>query len=544
MRFPIGLICSITALAAIAAGCGGEVGAPGRNGTGATDNILLVGNGAEPESLDPHISTGVPEHRLQLALFEGLVNLDPSDLSPVPGVAETWEVSDDGLVYTFHLRTDAKWSNGDPVTAHDFIYAWRRLLTPSLAAEYAYMLYCMKNAQAYNEETIDDFAQVGVKAPDAYTLEVTLEYPTPYFLSMQVHQTWFPVHRATIEKFGAIDERNTRWVRAGNFVGNGPFILTRWEPNNIIETRKSPTYWNADTVQLDGINFFPVSSEQTEERMFRSGELHMTQSVPLSKIPVYLKENPHLIRTDPYFGTYYYGFNVTRPPFDDVRVRRALALALDREAITTNVLKAKERPAPFLTPPGVNGYTSPARLDYDPEEARRLLAEAGYPKGEGFPKADILYNTSEAHRVIAVVIQQMWKTTLGIDVTLSNQDWKVYLDSTNNLEYDISRRAWIGDYVDPINFLELATTGNGNNRTGWGDPEFDALIAKARTVNNQDERNRLYGEAEAILIREVPIIPIYFYTDKLLIAPQVRGFQTNILGYRPWKRMSLAPADS
>ncbi len=509
-------------------------------------DIFRVGNGAEPEGLDPHIVTGVPEHHILLSLFEGLVRMDPKDLSPIPGVAERWEVSGDGLVYTFHLRQDAKWSNGDPLDANDFAYAWRRILTPTLAAEYAYMLFPMRNARAYNEGSLDDFSQVGVRVIDGHTLEVTLEYPTPYFFTLQCHYTWFPVHQETIEKFGAIDDRASKWTRAGNLVGNGPYLLSRWVPNSVIEVRPNPHYWDHAGIRNDGVNYYPVTDERTEERMFRAGELHVTGNVPPSKIPDYLENNPELIRIDPWNGTYFYRLNVTRPPFDDLRVRKALAMTIDRRAITENIMRAGETPAHFLTPPNVDGFTAEAHVPYDLEQARRLLADAGYPQGEGFPAIDILYNTSERHQVIAEAIQQMWKRELGIEVTLTNQEWKVYLGSTSNerLDFDIARAGWIGDVEDAINFLECFITGNGNNRTGWGSAEYDDILARVLKENDKALRHQLYQEAEAILMDELPIIPIYHYTRPMLVQPEVRDYQTNILAYFAYHKVWFDKSES
>ncbi len=503
--------------------------------------IFLVGNGAEPEGLDPHIVTGVPEHHILICLFEGLVRMDPKDLTPIPGAAERWEISDDGLVYTFHLRRDGKWSNGDPVDANDFTYAWRRILTPTLAAEYAYLLYPMRNARAYNEGSIDDFSQVGVRVIDDHTLEVTLEHPTPYFFTLQCHYTWFPLHQETIEKFGAMDERATKWTRPGNLVGNGPYLLSRWVPNSVIQVRPNPHYWDRAGLRNDGVDFLPVTDEQTEERMFRAGELHATGNVPSAKVPDYLENSPELIRIDPYNGAYFYRVNVTRPPFDDVRVRKALAMTINRDAITTSIVRAGQTPAHFLTPPNVDGFTAEAHVPYDLERARRLLADAGYPQGEGFPTIDILYNTSEQHQVIAEAIQQMWKRELGIDVTLTNQEWAVYLSTTSNerLDFDIARAGWIGDVEDAINFLECFTTGNGNNRTGWENPEYDDVLARVLKENDKTKRHRLYQEAEAILMDELPVIPIYHYTRPMLVQPEVRDYQTNILAYFAYHKVWL-----
>lgn len=504
--------------------------------------ILKAGNGAEVQSLDPHLVTGVSEHRVLSSLFEGLMDLDAKTLEPAPGVAESWTVSEDGLVYTFTLRKDAKWSNGDPMTAQDFAYAWKRMLSPALGAEYAYLLHCLKNAKAFHDGALDDFGQVGVKALDDHTLEVTLEHPTPYFLSMQVHSAWYPVHRATIERFGKTDERDTRWSRPGNLVGNGPFTLVDWRPNQVIRVRKNPHFWNAAAVRLDGINFYPIDNELTEERSFRAGELHITSTIPLHKVEVYRREYPDMLNIHPYLGVYFYRMNVQRAPFTDPRVRRAFSMALDREELARNVLKAEERPAFFLTPPDTAGYTCTAKVPFDPPQARQLLADAGYPGGKGLPPIEILYNTSEAHKTIAEAIQRMWKENLNADVRLLNQDWKVYLASMDSLDYMVARSAWIGDVVDPINFLECFLTGGGNNRTGWSSPEYDRFIGKAYAEANPAARQALLQQAEALLLNESPIAPIYFYTWKYLKSPELKGQTTNILGYMRWTDLYLAPA--
>lgn len=506
------------------------------------DQILFVGNGAEPEALDPHIVTGVPEHHILVSLFEGLVDLDAKDLTPIPAAAESWTISDDQLVYTFNLRESAKWSNGDPVTAQDFLYAWERILTPALASEYGYMLYSMKNAEAFSKGELTDFSQVGAKALDSHTLQVTLKNPTPYFLQLHIHYTWFPVHRATIEAHGATTDRNTKWTKPENMVNNGPFNLVRWEANNVIEVRKSDTHWNKDSVKLKGVNFYPVGKEQTEDRMFRAAELHITENIHVSRVAAYLEQSPELIRTDAWIGSYFYRINTNRKPFDDIRIRKALAMAIDRDTITTFILKGGETSAGFLTPKNVNGYTANDTITFDPQAAQKLLAEAGYPNGQGFPEFAILYNTSEKHKIIAVVIQQMWKEHLGINVILENQDWKVYLSSTSNntMNYDIARAGWIGDFVDPVNFLECFISENGNNRTGWENAQYDQYITQSYKETDPEKRNQLFQKAEAILVEEVPIIPIYHYTKPFLLAPEVKGFQPNLLGYIPYHTLHLA----
>lgn len=538
MRFRLLIVLSCASLVFLAGACSGP--------KSARSQVLRIGNGAEPEGLDPHTVTGIPEHHILLCLMEGLVRLNPEDLAIVPGVAERWEESADGLEYTFHLRNDATWSNGDPLTAKDFAYAWRRILTPSLASEYAYMLFPMKNAQAFNEGKISDFSQVGCEVTDDYTVKVVLEKPTPFFMQLHAHYSWFPLQQATIEKFGEMDDRNSQWTRAGNFVGNGPYVLAKWVPNSVIAVTPNPHYWNASGVKNAGVEFYPVSSDLTEERMFRAGELDITENVPVSKVPVYQKEDPEVLRIDDWIGSYFYRVNTTRKPLNDVRVRKALAMAMDRDALVSRVLQSGEKPAPYLTPAGIGGYVPSAGVKYDVEGARRLLAEAGYPNGDGCPTIDILYNTLEKHKIIAEAIQQMWKENLHINVTLTNQDWKVYLDATSNesLDYDLARAGWIGDVVDPINFLECFITGNGNNRTGWGSAEYDRLLDESARTKDHDARNKLFDRAETILVDELPIIPIFHYTRPFLIQRYVKDFHPNILGYYAFHLVSIERGSS
>lgn len=518
------------------AACGGR---ESRVEKGTREGILQYGNDSEPQELDPHLVSGYTEQKILLALFEGLVVLDPVTLEPLPGVAESWAVSPDGRVYTFTLRKNAKWSNGDPVTAQDFLFAWKRILTPKLGSEYAYMLHVITNAKAYNEGTIMDFAEVGVKAADDYTLEVTLDNPTPYFLSMQIHFTYYPVHRGCIERIGAVDERGTVWTKPGNFVGNGPFKLVEWKPNEVIRTVRNEHYWDNATVKLNGIDFYPAENLQTEERVFRNGDLHLTSDLLQSKIAVYQAENPELLQINPISGTYFYRFNCTRKPLDDPRMRRALSLAIDRQSIVQNVSMGGEQTAGALCPPGIGGYQSTASIGYDIQEAKRLLAEAGFEGGKGVPPIDILFNDMENHQYIAEAIQRMWKTELGIDATISKSDWKTYLDTLNQLNYSVARSAWYADFLDAINFLECFTTGNGNNRTGWSNAEYDALIEKARTTLDTEERKALVQSAEKILIDESPIAPIYFYTRKFLLHPDVKNWPSNMLGYFNYKMVYL-----
>ncbi|MDF9826037.1 oligopeptide transport system substrate-binding protein [Ereboglobus sp. PH5-10] len=503
--------------------------------------ILRAGNGDEPQDLDPQVISGSVEHRLACALFEGLVNNSPDDLGVIPGVAERWDVSDDGLVYTFHLRADAKWSNGEPVTANDFVRSYARMLSPKLATEYAYMLFLLKGATDYYTGKTGNFSTVGARAPDERTLVLTLERPAPFFLSALTHYAWFPVPLSVIEKFGPVDAKGSRWTRPGNLVGNGPFVLTEWKQNQIISTRRSPTYWDRETVKLDGIDFYPVTQSDNEERMYRAGQLDITYDFPPQKIPSYKRSPDSHLRIDPYCGVYFYRFNTKRKPFDDVRVRRAFALAINRERLVKYVTLADEKPAYTIVPPDVAGYTPApdAALKANIAEARRLLAEAGYPNGKGFPKTELLYNTLEKHRIIAEALQQMWRKNLGVEIGLYNQEWKVYLDSQKTMNFQVQRAGWIADYVDPHVFFDLWRTGGGNNNTNWGNAEYDRMLDAALEAKTQEERYAIYQRMEKMLLRDLPIMPIYFYTYARIISPRVKNFRTTFLDNYPWKYVDL-----
>ncbi|MEH6616865.1 MAG: peptide ABC transporter substrate-binding protein [Porticoccus sp.] len=531
--------CSLIFLIAtlLLSGCGsGESNVA----TGNRDGILHWGNGTDPQELDPHIVTGVPEHHILTALLEGLVLKDPATLEPIPGVAESWEVSNEGKTYTFQLRRNAQWSNGDPVTAHDFAWSWWRALQPALGNQYAYMLFPIKNAEAYLKQEIEDFSQVGVKVLDDYTLEVELTNPTPYFLQLLDHYSMFPVHRATIEKFGAPDERGSLWTRPGNFVGNGPFLLTEWQLFKKVEVAKNPFYWDASTVKLNGIRFHPTENVTTEERMFRSNQLHHTASIPIDKVETYRKKHPELLNTHPYLGNYFYRINTKLPHLSDKRVRQALAMSINGKQIVEQVTKGGEVPAYTFTPPDTLGYTAKPAFEFNPVKARQLLAEAGYPNGEGFPVTELLYNTSEGHRKIAVAIQQMWNQYLGVNIILNNQDWKVYLSSVDSGDYTIARAGWIGDYVDPNTFLDMWITDGGNNRTGWSNLRYDELILKlAPKASDREARYSMMREAEALLLEDMPVIPIYIYNSKSLVHPSLKGLEPNILDYTLYKKLSL-----
>lgn len=519
------------------AGC--DLG-PTNTESGLLNQTLHVGNGTEPKDLDPHTVTGVPEHKVITALLEGLVSLNPITLAPEPGLAASWAVSDDLKHYTFELQANAKWSNGDRVTAEDFVWSWQRMLSPNLASEFAYQLFTVKNARQFNKGDITDFSQVGVKALSDKILTVELEYPTPYFLTLLAHYSTYAVHPPTVLAHGAMDEPGTLWTRAKNYVGNGPFNLKEWRLNYIIRVEKNPYYWDAEKVKLKEIRFYPIDSVQTEERMFRTGALHATNEIPIDRIAVYRENDPELLAINPYLGTYFYKLNTQNPPLDNAKVRRALSMSIDRNAIVTAITKGGQIPAYTLTPPDTQGYFAPpSTVSYNPEKARQLLAEAGFPNGEGFPALRLIHNTNDGHRRIAVAVQQMWKQVLNVDIELFNQDWKVYLSRMTTMDYQIARSSWIGDYPDPNTFLDMFVTDGTNNKTGWSNHTYDRLIEQAASTLDQKKRYQLFQQAEQLLMEGSPIIPIYTYTRNMLKHPDLQGWHHNVMDLQPYKYVYL-----
>lgn len=507
----------------------------------AAEGVLLIGNGSEPKGLDPHLVTGVPESKIISSLIEGLIAGHPTDdLIPQPGAAESWEHNADFTLWTFKLRENGKWTNGDPVVASDFAYSWQRILSPALGSEYAPMLYVIKGAEAFHAGETEDFSTVGVRAIDDLTLQVTLKGPTPHFLNMLKHYSYSPVNPRAVEEHGGMIDRQSGWSTLENYVGNGPFKLKRWDTNQLIEVERNPDYWDAKTVKLNGIRFYPIDNAATEETLYRSGRLHLTNTVPPDKIPTFKEKMPDQLMIEPYLGSYFYRINVTRPPFDNPKVRHALAVSFDKQLLVDRVTKGGQLAATGFVPTGIPGYEASKTVRYDPELGRKLLAEAGFPGGKGFPKVEILINTSESHRKIAEAVQAMWRENLGVDVGIYNQEWKVYLDSQSALDYDISRSGWIGDYVHPSTFLDMFTTGNGNNDTGWSSPEYDRLIAAAQVAQSEEDRLRILHEAEEILLDELPILPIYWYTRVYLKDPRVQGWHPKVLDAHPYKFIYFA----
>jgi oligopeptide transport system substrate-binding protein len=508
---------------------------------GNEQQILHIGNGDEIADVDPHTTTGSPEHQIQTALFEGLVTQDAETLAIKPAVADSWTVSADGRVYRFHIRDNARWSNGEPLVAQDFVDTWQRALLPGLGNQWASYLFVLKNAEAFYKGEIKDFNAVGVKALTTQELEITLTNNTPYFLQQLNHNSMYPLPIKTILKFGALDERSTLWTRPENFVGNGPFTVKEWTPQKVFSVVKNRYYWDAAQVRLNEIRFYPIQNDINAERSYRAGQLHLIDKLPREKIAYYRNKHDPAHRTFPMYGTYFYRFNTTIKPFNDVRVRKALTYALDRESLVRSVTKGGEQAAYALTPPIPNSFSATSKIVYDPQLAKQLLAEAGYANGVGFPNIKLLYNTSEGHQKIALAIQQMWKQTLGIDIQLENQEWKTFLENQRTMNYQLCRASWIGDYIDPDTFLQLFISNGGNNETGWSNPLYDQLLKQAAAGSTEAERFAYFQQAEKILSEEVPIIPIYTYVGNRLVSPAVKNWKNHLLDFWSYKDVYLEP---
>ena len=527
MRLKPALLLLFAGLAALAlARCGG---AP-------EGRVFRLHNGVEPETLDPAHIGGVADVRACATMLEGLVLIDPLDptsVNVVPAMAESWDVSDDQMTYTFHLR-DASWSNGDPVTASDFEYAWKRLLTPETGAIYTDQLRYIRNAMPYFDGKVE-WSEVGIKVPNPRTLVVELEHPSPFFINLAAMFPYYPVNPRTVDEWG------DRWTRPEHFVANGPFIMTEWVQHDRIVVVRNPAYWNADAVPLDRVEIYASDNIDTNLKMFLAGETDWVTDFPITRADK-IMAMPEYHAGDS-LGTYFYRFNTTRKPLDDVRVRQALNMAIDKRKIVEFVARCGEKPADHITPPTITRYTPPTGPGYDLEKARQLLADAGFPGGQGFPRLTLLYNTSENHKSLAEAVQSMWKESLGIEIELVNREWKVYLAEIRNLDYDIARGGWIADYPDVNTFLDMwrsdTMDGNNNNNTGWRNAEFDVLIEAANQETDLERRAEIFVKAETLLLRDMPMAPIYFYVNKNLVQPRVGNWHDNAWNYHPFNVLSV-----
>lgn len=500
--------------------------------------VYSRGNDSDPETLDQHKTSTISEAHILRDLYEGLVIYDPA-AKVIPGAAESWTVSDDQLVYTFKLREDAKWSNGDPVKADDFVFSLRRIEDPETAAEYANVLYPIKNAEKVNKgEAPPD--QIGVTAVDDHTLEIALENPTPYFLELLTHQTGLPVHPASVEQYGA------DFVKPGNMVSNGAYTLQEMVPNDHITLVKNPTFHDAADVRIDKVVYIPFEDRSACVRRFEAGEIQSCSDLPTEQLPQLREKFGDQVNTPPYIGVYYYTFRTDKEPFSDVRVRRALAMAIDRDFLAGDIWANSMLPAYSLVPPGTSNYGEPAIVDFAEmdmldreDEAAKLLEEAGF--GEGKPlKVEIRYNTSENHKNTATAIADMWKN-IGVETTLLNVDGAThYAYLKQKGDYDVARAGWIADYNDPQSFLFMLESDNeGFNYANYNNPEYDALMNEAEKTVDLEKRADLLKQAEELAMRDLPFLPLLHYSSHTLVTDKLKGWEDNIQDVHATRFMSL-----
>ena len=503
---------------------------PGCSRSGPPADLVII-NGAEPETLDPAILTGQADGRVAEELFAGLTRHNPTNAAPIPDLAKDWEISPEGTVYTFHLRTNAAWSTGEPITARDFVYSWLRALAPETASEYAGQLFYLKNGEDFNAGRVEDPSQVGVHALDDHTLRVELAHPTAFFLDLCAYATLRVVPRQAIEQHG------DRWLTVQPVPCSGPYRLMEWRLNDRIRLGKNPRYWDAANTRCEIVDLLPCTSANTALNLYETGAADIVWDknlVPVELLDVLLPRPD--FHTFSYLGTYFIRFNLTRKPFDDPRVRKALALVIDKTRIVERITRGGEQIASGYTPPGIPGYETPAGLGYDPEQARRLLAEAGFPEGTGFPTFDYLIDTTtRLHEQIAVELQDLWRRELGVRANIRKLEWKTYLRAQGEMDYDLARSSWIGDYNDPNTFLDMFMSNNGNNRTGWSNARYDALVREANAQVDRPARARLLQQAEVLLVREdAPIVPLYYYAGIQYYDPnRIKGIFPNVLAVNP-----------
>ncbi|KAF6572347.1 peptide ABC transporter substrate-binding protein [Paenibacillus sp. SEL3] len=548
------LLTLILAVGALLAGCGSSKN--DTNGKGAQENtsttpapadkqILRINLASEPPTFDPAQAQDTQANTVLKTMYEGLVRMGP-DGKEIPGVAESWKISDDGKTYTFKLRDTAKWSNGDPVKASDFVFAWQRVLDPSTAPAppYAYQLYYIKNAEGYNLSTsksfkgtkVTDFKDVGVKAVDDHTLQVELEHATPYFLGLTSFYTYYPVHPSV--------KGNDKWAtKKESMITNGPFTLSTWETGQKIEVSKSENYWGKDEIKLKKITMSLVNSGATELASYRSGQLDYAGKpngeIPADQMMAVKNEMPNEFQAKGIASTYYYLFNVTEKPFNNLKIRKAFAMSIQRQPIVDRVTMGGEIPAYGFVPPGIKGlsqeYRNEHKDDYfkeDVAEAKKLLQEGMKEEGvTSLPPITLLYNSTEGHQKIALAVADMWKKSLGIDVKTQNQEWGVFIQTRNKLNFQIARGGWSADFNDPMTFLDIWTTGNGNNNSGYSNPEYDGLIKAAKTETDPGKRMEIFAKAEKLLVQDdMVLLPIYYYSNTSLTKPNVKGVALDFSG--------------
>jgi oligopeptide transport system substrate-binding protein len=523
-------LCAVLFTGALLVACKKDAGRPAADGKPAME--FVAGNGTEIQSVDPTQIEGVPEHRVNLALFEGVVSYDPRTNKAVPAMAESWTASADGKVITFKIRQGLTWSDGTPISAQTIVDSWLHHLDPATGSKYAYMPgMVIKGADEYTTKG-GRREDVGLRAVDGHTLEVTLVGPVPYAVDMMAHQSFSPLPMHVIQKYGA------DWIKPANFVSNGPFVLQEWVPNNRLVCVPNSRYWNKDNVHITKLTFLPIEDTNTAYQAFKNGEIDWSVNPPLALIDQLKLDKDFQVATQ--LGSYFYYVNTQHPILRDPRIRKALSMSINRQELIDNVTKGGQVPAFAMAPP-IGNYKPATGTGYDVAAAKQLLAEAGYPGGQGLPTFTIIYNTLDSHKVIAEYLQQVWKNTLGVNVSLQNLEWATFLEERKTSRMELGRAGWIADYPDAQNFLDLLITGGGNNDGHYSDPEYDRLIRQASSMPDGVERDAVMRQAEEIAItRDQVVIPIYYYVSQNIIdLDKWDGWYTNPQNVHPWTGIKL-----
>jgi len=525
------LIITLLTLTALLTGCANTPKTTG------SDNVIRATIASEPKTLDPSLNNALDGGNYILCAFEGLTRIG-KDGNIVAGAAESWETSPDGLVWTFHIRKDAKWSDGKDVTANDFIYAWKRTVDPKTAADYAYYIYFIKNGEKINAGEAD-IDTLGVKALDEKTLEVTLENPCPFFTEIVAFPALVP------QREDIVSADKDKWaLNPSTYIGNGPYKLTAWEHDSKITFEKNDNYWDKDSIVAPKIEWYLMNDQNAILSAFKNGQVVYAKNIPSDELAA--EKQAGNLKIQPLLGTYYLDFVNNKPPFDNVKVRKAFSLAIDRNYLVETVKKGGEKPATGYVPYGISDinpepdfrttggdYISVKPEDYEKnvQEAKKLLAEAGYPDGKGFPKVTFGLNSGAGHEPIAEAVQQMWKENLGVEVEILAQEWNVFQQSRKDGVYNINRNGWIGDYMDASTFLDMFTTGIGQNNAKYSNPKYDELISSARKEADPAKRIQFYHEAEKLLMDDAAIAPLYYYTEPVVISPKLQGVVNTKLGF-------------
>lgn len=505
----------------------------------ARDQVLLFGNGSEPGSLDPNLNAAAVESTIDSALFEGLTNIGIDGVTILPGVAERWDVTPDRLTYTFHLRADARWSDGSPVTADDFVFSFRRVFNPEIACPTADAGFAIAGSNAYVSGRSPSPDSLGVRALGPRTLEVRLEHPAPYFLYVVGGAPFLPVPRAVVERFGGAARPDSAWSRPGNLVSNGAFVLQSWVANAAVTVVRNPLYWDRAHVHLAAVRFLPIDNADTEERTFRAGGLHLTYRVPLSKLAAYRESRDPRFQVSPILGTWYVIFNTTRPPFDRAVVRRAFSLVINRDTLVPRILHESGTPAHSLTRPGTAGYTPPSLPDFDPDLGRRLLAEAGYPGGRGFPAAEFMARNAGSDPEVAEALQEIWHRELGVPVRIAQLEPKVAISSFESHDFTFGINGYFYTMQSPEFILTVARGNSPPNSSGWASAVFDQDFRTAEEAVGEREHAAAVDALEARIHAEVPYAPLYFYNQCQLVHPLLKGWRGNLLQQTDWRELTL-----